>query len=77
MWLVAIMEGKIKDDFFEYWDPLHLKWIYFMVQIKYYKSKGVFNATSIKILNDVALCTLSYPQNKILFVNELSPFKVK
>ena len=48
-----------------------------MVQIKYYKSKGVFNATSIKILNDVALCTLSYPQNKILFVIELSPFKVK
>ena len=37
--------------------------IYFIVQIKYYKFKSIFSATSFKILNDVTLCTLSIIRN--------------
>ncbi len=42
--------------------------IHFMIQIKYYKSKSVFNITLFKILNDITLCTISLPKNKILTI---------
>ena len=49
-------------------DLLHLKWIRFTVQIKYFKSKGVSNITPFKILNDMVYYTLLDPRNKILTV---------
>ena len=39
-----------------------------MVQIKYFKSKGVFNIMPFKILNDMVYYTLLDPRNKILTV---------
>jgi len=39
-----------------------------MVQPKYYKSKSVPSATSFEISNQVALCKLLDPINKILTV---------
>lgn len=37
-----------------------------MVQIRYYKSKGVSKAMLFKILNDTELCTLSDSGNTVL-----------
>ena len=45
-------------------DPLHF--VYFMVQIEYYRSNRVQTTTSFKILNDVAVCRLLDLGNKIL-----------
>ena len=39
--------------------------VYFMVQIKYYRSNNVQTVTSFKILNDVAVYTLLDPWDKI------------
>ena len=39
-----------------------------MIHINYYKSKGVSNVISSKILNDKTHCTLFVPGNKILTV---------
>ena len=40
--------------------------IIIMFHIKYYKSKGVINATSSKFFNNMVLCILSNSKNKII-----------
>ena len=49
-------------------DPLYLKWICFMVQIRCYRSKNGSSVTSFKILNDMVDYTLLDLGNKILIV---------
>lgn len=47
---------------------LHLKWINLIVWIEYYKSNGRSSVSSYKLLNNIALCTLSNLRNTIIMV---------
>lgn len=52
-----------------YYDLLHLKWVNFIFQIKYYKYKSISNTTLFIILNDITLWIFSNLKYKILTIN--------